>query len=278
MHFREESWNGVTEVREQIGYIKDETYSSINVALSRTSEFESRCKVIEGNISENNMFHAASIDKLNERLETSAKACEAVRLNAKYQDTAVARALERVKEIEGLHREYDTSMRDLLQREKTLRDESVRRIQKEYIKEFDAKKFIVEVEKRLTVRLERESAEREKNFKAMIDEVKVTHLERKPPVPVPVPVPVVEQKHIPQTLSRASLSTMLTQTPSSARFAESPTRSPMSTAGSFSAEVSPSGLAVCSPRVAISRRSFSPVASLGSRMPGSPITTATIIR
>jgi hypothetical protein len=181
MQFRDEYSNGIQEARERIGKAQADANSGFAESGARFNELEDRCAAIESNVGDNNMFNTDSLDKLNSRQEASAKACETLRLNAKYQEGAVANSLERVKELEGLIRQYDMDSRDQFQREKGVRDESIRRIQQVWGN--DLKKQIGEVEKRLTVRLERESGEREKNFKAIIDEVKITQDTTRRPMP-----------------------------------------------------------------------------------------------
>jgi len=74
-----------------------------------------------------------------------------------------------VRDLENMVRQYDSDTRDGLSKEKTVREDQVRRTSQVFTNE--SLKQITELEKRLTIRLERESAEREKNFQSMIDEV-----------------------------------------------------------------------------------------------------------
>jgi hypothetical protein len=178
MHLREDCSNGLQESREQLRRVQADANTTITDSMSRFSEIEDRCASIENNINDNNMFNTESLDKLNERQERSTQAVESLRMNTKLHEGSIANSLERVKELEGYIRQYDMDVRDQFQREKTVRDDVIRRVQQTFNN--DCKKQIGDLEKRLTVRLERESAEREKNFRSIIDEVGSLVKERKP--------------------------------------------------------------------------------------------------
>merc|ERR1719313_2184581 len=111
----------------------------------------------------------SSLDKMTERHERVSQATETLRLGNKHYEGSIANSLERINELEYLVRQYDTETRDQMAKEKQVRDDQVRRASQVFTNE--SLKQITELEKRLTVRLERESAEREKNFATMIDEV-----------------------------------------------------------------------------------------------------------
>lgn len=178
MHLREECSNGLQESREQLRRVQADANTTITDSMSRFSEIEDRCASIENNLNDSNMFNTESLDKLNERQERATQGVESLRMNTKLHEGSIANALERVKELEGYIRQYDMDVRDQFQREKTVRDDSIRRVQQTFNN--DCKKQIGDMEKRLTVRLERESAEREKNFRSIIDELGTLMKERKP--------------------------------------------------------------------------------------------------
>jgi len=139
----------------------------------RFGELEERAATIENSLQETTAWTTGSLDKLGERHERVSQAVETMRLSSKHQEGSIANCLERVNELESLVLQVNMDTTELvtegLSKEKQLRDEQVRRTLQVFTNE--NLKQITEVEKRLTMRLERESAAREKNFQTMIDEV-----------------------------------------------------------------------------------------------------------
>jgi hypothetical protein len=169
MKFRDETTSSFQELREQVRRSQADTNLNITENLTRFVELEDRCAQIEGNLNDASSFNTQAFDKLGERNERLSQVVETMRLSSKHYEGSIANALERTKEAENLVRQHEVTHRDVMGREKQVREDTVRRVQQSFTN--DTKKHVGELEKRLTIRLERESAEREKNFQAMIDEV-----------------------------------------------------------------------------------------------------------
>lgn len=154
---------------ENLMRVQNEASVSLSEILGRFGEIEDRSAAIENSLAETTSWATGSLDKLGERHERLSQATETMRLSSQRLEGSIANCLERINEQENLVRQYDGETRDLLARERQIRDDQVRRSSQTFSSEY--LKQITEVEKRLTSRLERESAEREKNFQGMIDEV-----------------------------------------------------------------------------------------------------------
>jgi len=154
---------------ENLMRVQNEASVSLSEILGRFGEIEDRSAAIENSLAETTSWATGSLDKLGERHERLSQATETMRLSSQRLEGSIANCIERINEQENLVRQYDGETRDLLARERQIRDDQVRRSSQTFSSEY--LKQITEVEKRLTSRLERESAEREKNFQGMIDEV-----------------------------------------------------------------------------------------------------------
>lgn len=167
--FQEDVSTSLREQAAKLQQVQADAGVSAGDLATRLSEVEDRSAAIEANLAETTSWSTQSFDKLGERHERVSQAVETMRLSCKHHEGSIANAIERVNELEILIRQYDTEVREQVTKERTVRDDQVRRVQQVLASE--NLKMVTEVEKRLTVRLERESAEREKNFQSMIDEV-----------------------------------------------------------------------------------------------------------
>lgn len=168
----ESSKNLASAIQDQTVKIQNiSTDTSLSAAdlTARFTELEDRSTAIESSLAEATSWSTVSFDKLGERCERVSQTVETMRLNGKTYEGSIASSLERVTDLETMIRQYDSEVREIYLKERQVRDDQVRRVQQVFSSDF--LKQITEVEKRLTVRLERESAEREKNFSSMIDEV-----------------------------------------------------------------------------------------------------------
>jgi hypothetical protein len=164
--------DGVMTAREQgekIQRMQTDASTSLSDMMARFVDLEDRSAALENSLTETTTWTTGSLDKIGERHERVSQACEALRLHNKNQEGGIAACVERIREIETSVKQYDIDTRDILGKEKQAREDQIRRTSQVFTNE--SLKQITELEKRLTIRLERESAEREKNFQSMIDEV-----------------------------------------------------------------------------------------------------------
>jgi hypothetical protein len=133
--------------------------------IPRLSQLEDQCTTLETHTHDTNSFNTQTLDKLAERQERLSETLDTVRVSCKYLEGNMSHVID----LEASLQQHDSTVRGQLAQEKVVREDSLRRIQLSSAN--DSKKQIVDLETRLTVRLERESAEREKHFKSMIDEV-----------------------------------------------------------------------------------------------------------
>mmetsp|Transcript_41221 Transcript_41221/g.65811 ORF Transcript_41221/g.65811 Transcript_41221/m.65811 type:complete len:650 (+) Transcript_41221:58-2007(+) len=162
---REDSIRNNHDLREQIQRARDSDNTSGFDLQARFSMIEDRYTTLEQNVDNISSFSAQTVDNLTERQERVSQSVETVRLSCKYLEGN----LERIKELEASMKQSYSSLYDRFAKEKTSREDGLRRTNQTLMN--DTRKLIGDLEKRLTIRLERESADREKNFKTMIDEV-----------------------------------------------------------------------------------------------------------
>lgn len=162
---REELISSNNDLRDQIQRVEDsENTVSLDIS-TRFSQLEDRYATLETNVDNISSFNTQTVENLTERQERVAQSVETVRLSCKYLEGGVAR----ITELENTMKQSYTGLYDRLAKEKAAREDGTRRANQSAMN--DTRKQIGDLEKRLTIRLERESADREKNFKKMIDEV-----------------------------------------------------------------------------------------------------------
>jgi len=167
--FQDEVRANLREQSERHSKLQSDVSVTDSETMGRFTEMEDRLAMLENSMSEITSWTTSSLDKMTERHERVSQAVETMRLGNKHYEGGIANCLERTNDLEKLVRQYDGEMRDQMSKEKQVREDQVRRTSQVFTNE--SLKQITEVEKRLTIRLERESAEREKNFQSMIDEV-----------------------------------------------------------------------------------------------------------
>jgi len=175
--FQEDVALSLREQTEKAQKLQIEMSNSANDVMGRFAELEDRSAVLENSIAETTSWTTGSIDRMGERQERVTQAFETMRLSTKHHEGSLLNSIERTKDFESMVRQYDSELRDALGKEKQVRDDQVRRVSQVFTS--DSLKQITELEKRLTIRLERESAEREKNFQSMVDEVTTIVEDRK---------------------------------------------------------------------------------------------------
>jgi hypothetical protein len=153
------------DLREQIERVRDLEHSAGFDILARFTQIEDRYTSLESSVDSVSNFCTQSVDNLAERQERISQSSETLRLSFKSLEGAV----ERIKEMENSVKQNYAGIHERFGQEKTAREDALRRISQTATS--DARKMMGDLEKRLTIRLERESADREKNFKTMIDEV-----------------------------------------------------------------------------------------------------------
>jgi len=167
--FQDEVRATLRDQAESLSKLQSNVGVSVSDIMGRFTELEDRLGLLETSMSEITSWTTSSLDRMTERHERVSQTVETMRLGNKHYEGSIANNLERTNELEQRVRQYDGETRDMLSKEKQVRDDQVRRTQMTFTNE--SLKQITELEKRLTIRLERESSEREKNFSTMIDEV-----------------------------------------------------------------------------------------------------------
>lgn len=167
--FQEDVALSLREQTEKAQKLQIEISTTTTDLMGRFAELEDRSAVLENSIAETTSWTTGSLDRMGERQERVTQAFETMRLSTKHYEGTITNSIERTKDFESMVRKYDEELREALAKEKQVRDDQVRRVSQ--VLTADSMKQITELEKRLTIRLERESAEREKNFSSMVDEV-----------------------------------------------------------------------------------------------------------
>jgi hypothetical protein len=146
----------------------DQTASLTDIS-ARFLETEDRSSAIENSISETTTWTTESLDKLGKRIEGANQSSETLRFGAKSMEGGIANCLERLNEMENVIRQHRTEVDDWMKQEQSIRGDQVRRSGQMATSE--QRQQIAEIEKRISVRIEQESAEREKNYQTLIEEV-----------------------------------------------------------------------------------------------------------
>mmetsp|Transcript_87160 Transcript_87160/g.144320 ORF Transcript_87160/g.144320 Transcript_87160/m.144320 type:complete len:637 (-) Transcript_87160:149-2059(-) len=157
--------------------VKGESEVSFADVRTRFQEIEDRCATIEGHMAESSSWHAQNLERMGERHEGVSGKVEVMRLATEDSKSSIKKILDRMSELDSAFKHADGEQREMVMKERELRDDHVRRTQNSMLAAQCTQ--ISELEKRLNSKLERESAEREKNFQWMIDQVTSMLLERK---------------------------------------------------------------------------------------------------
>jgi len=169
--FQDEVRATLQDQGDKISNVQSDVGISVSEMMGRFTELEDRMGLLENSMSEITSWTTGSLDRVTERHERVSQLVETMRLSHKPIEGSIGIVLERTEELDKLVRQHECTMstRDELSKEKQVRDDQVRRVSTCFTN--DSLKNVTELEKRLTVRLERESAEREKNYSTLIDEV-----------------------------------------------------------------------------------------------------------
>merc|ERR1711957_892125 len=120
------------------------------------------CHSLENRFGEAAARQAASLDRLSERQERVSQDVQALKLDDKNQTGQVQIAIERVKDLESSLAVTEGETREMLLKERQMRQQAMERTQTQLVSE--QTKQISDLEKKIADRLEKESGERERNM------------------------------------------------------------------------------------------------------------------
>jgi len=146
---------------------------------SRIVGMEEKCAALENRISEVSSRQAATVDRISERHERVSQAVESLRREDKENKNQVQSALSMVKNLQATVEETEAASRALILEERQRREEHVRGTHMGMASA--QQKAISELEGKISERFERESLEREQNWKTILEETS----KRSPKAPSP---------------------------------------------------------------------------------------------
>lgn len=136
---------------------------------ARFNEIEDRCGTIENNMAESSSWHAANVERLGERHERVAETLGSIRLADATNAHQIKSMADSIQDLDVSMKDTERELRDLHVKERQFREDHIMRTHKSLLS--DQTRQVSELEKRLNLRLQEESTEREKSYQWLCDEL-----------------------------------------------------------------------------------------------------------
>jgi uncharacterized phage infection (PIP) family protein YhgE len=166
----DECSNALQQQNKLLLRLRKENDANVAETTARLTEFDGRCMALETRLAEAVSRQAATVERVLERHERVSQGLESIRLQQDQKKAEMPQVYEQIRELQEVIQQKSDETRDMVHKERHLRDEQAKRTQMQLLQEHS--KQISELELKLAARMERESAHREENVREVLDEVR----------------------------------------------------------------------------------------------------------